>query len=89
MDSLYIILLIIGFAALLLAHARWQHHRRTKRRDSLRRDDNSGVYLWFDLSGRPQQSTQDPRKDGGHWDIEDAAAADGGGDGDGGGGGGD
>lgn len=65
--------------ALAIGYGLYRHRQKSRRRRSLKRDDDG--YVWIELDGSPGRSRDDPRD---RWDAEDAADADGG---DGGGGG--
>jgi hypothetical protein len=65
-------------AALMIGYAVYKGRLKTRRRRSLRREDD-GVYVWLEIDGSPGRSRDDPRD---RWDAEDAADSDGDGGGD-------
>jgi hypothetical protein len=62
----------------VLAYAVHRHRLKSRRRRSLRREDD-GFYVWVEIDGSPGRSRDDPRD---RWDAEDAADGDGDGGGD-------
>ncbi|UWQ97810.1 hypothetical protein K3729_09950 [Rhodobacteraceae bacterium S2214] len=82
----------VFFAALgaaVLTYGFWSDRRHKRRKQSLRRDDSAGVYVWTDFDGSERRSSKHPEEPGGVWHSDSSSWGDFGGDGGGDGGGGD
>jgi hypothetical protein len=63
----------VALAAVVIGFGIRRSHLKTRRRRSLRRDDD-GLYFWIELDGSPTRSSADPRD---KWDKDDADDSDG------------